>query len=379
MSESSTALLCCTKLICSIAGIDWVIKEAVKNRKRTKKRSVINLSLSGPSHPGLDAMVKAALKRNIPVTIAAGNTGDNARAYSPGRVKAALTAGAIDKRYQYWHLSARGKGVDLLAPGVDVLSTWITSNVATTTLSGSSMSAPQIAGLVAYHLSLYPLLSVKRINHRLKRKSSKGLIKNNPPGMKKIGVIFNCWNEGCYPAKNVTVPPNVTTTSTTMAETTTTEIVTATVSEPPPEPTPEPPPPPPPEPAPEPAPAAAAAQAYGEPIPQVGGKAKFTPPKAQAPISSSGPKQTPAAKARHSSPAYSAFIPRPTALTPEDVFRQAAPGDAAVEIYPVEEAGIDIPDTAQVAPSMRPGRSTNPSASTDLQKLLLASSDDAAV
>ncbi|KAI9635065.1 vacuolar serine protease, partial [Dioszegia hungarica] len=163
-----------------IAGIDWAITQAVKARKASKRRSVINLSLSGPAHPGLDKMVLAALKKNIPVAIAAGNTGDNARAYSPGRVGPALTAGAIDKKYTYWHMSARGGGVDLLAPGVDVLSTWITSNVATTTLSGSSMSSPQVAGLIAYHLSLYPLLSVKRINKRLKRKATKGLIKNYP-------------------------------------------------------------------------------------------------------------------------------------------------------------------------------------------------------
>ena len=60
------------------------------------------------------------------------------------------------------------------------------------------MSAALVSGLVAYHLSLYPLLPVKRINRRLKRRSHR-LVK-----AQSVGLLFNCWNVDCYPRRNTT-------------------------------------------------------------------------------------------------------------------------------------------------------------------------------
>ena len=153
--------------------------------------------MAGPPNPGLDRMVLHALRNDIPVVVAAGNDGSAATSHSPGRVRAVLSVGAIKSDYTLWSGSPV-LGLDLLAPGIDITSTWISSSVASVTLSGTSMSAGLVSGLVAYHLSLYPLLPVKRINRRLKRRSNR-LVK-----AQDVGLLFNCWNVDCYPSRNTT-------------------------------------------------------------------------------------------------------------------------------------------------------------------------------
>lgn len=46
--------------------------------------------------------------------------------------------------------------MDVFAPGLNILSTYIGSKTAINTLSGTSMASPHVAGLIAYLLSIYP-------------------------------------------------------------------------------------------------------------------------------------------------------------------------------------------------------------------------------
>ena len=46
--------------------------------------------------------------------------------------------------------AALTSAVDVFGPGVSILSTWIGSDTATNTLSGTSMASPHIVGLAAY-------------------------------------------------------------------------------------------------------------------------------------------------------------------------------------------------------------------------------------
>jgi subtilisin family serine protease len=126
-----------------IAGIDYVTANA-------RSGDVMNLSLGGPTSRALDDAVRRAASHGIKVVIAAGNDGENASAISPARVNysGVYTVSAIDRYGSLARFSNFGPSVDVAAPGVGVVSTAIGGG--TVTMSGTSMAAPHVAGLLLF-------------------------------------------------------------------------------------------------------------------------------------------------------------------------------------------------------------------------------------
>ena len=85
-----------------------------------------------------------------------GNDNRDACNYSPAAAENAVTVGASTLGDERAYFSNYGKCVDVFAPGLNIKSTYIGSKTATTTMSGTSMASPHVAGLLAYLLSLYP-------------------------------------------------------------------------------------------------------------------------------------------------------------------------------------------------------------------------------
>jgi subtilisin family serine protease len=111
---------------------------------------VINLSLNGPPSATLDSALTNVLNAcHAIATVAAGNSAANACSYSPSRVPAALTVAASTKVDQFAWFSNTGSCVDLAAPGVEVVGAWLGSDTEFTTLQGTSMAAPLVAGIAA--------------------------------------------------------------------------------------------------------------------------------------------------------------------------------------------------------------------------------------
>jgi len=94
------------------------------------------------------------VKAGVFLSVAAGNSADDSTFYSPASEPTACTVGATDVVDAIAWFSNYGSLVDIFAPGVDVLSSWIGNTTATETISGTSMASPHIAGLGAYLLSL---------------------------------------------------------------------------------------------------------------------------------------------------------------------------------------------------------------------------------
>lgn len=134
-----------------IKGVDWVTAKAARP-------AVANLSLGGPPSQALDDAVRKSATSGILYTLAAGNDGQDACNSSPSRVgggtDGVITVAATDSGDKEASFSNFGQCVDIWAPGVSVLST--RAGGGTTTMSGTSMASPHVAGGAARYLSSRP-------------------------------------------------------------------------------------------------------------------------------------------------------------------------------------------------------------------------------
>ncbi|KAL0955628.1 hypothetical protein HGRIS_001861 [Hohenbuehelia grisea] len=150
-----------------VGGVSWAAEDASKKKaqadaeyratgKRSHKGSVANMSLGGGKSRALDDAVNAAVEQGLHFAVAAGNDNRDACSFSPAAAELAVTVGASTLGDERAYFSNHGKCVDVFAPGLNILSTWIGSEHAVNTISGTSMASPHVAGLLAYLLSIHP-------------------------------------------------------------------------------------------------------------------------------------------------------------------------------------------------------------------------------
>ncbi|HEX7846964.1 MAG TPA: S8 family serine peptidase [Chitinophagaceae bacterium] len=115
-----------------------------------KAGDVVNMSLGEEESSAiLIQQVKNTAARGIYLAIAAGNDGQLANKYSPGNANGTniYTVSAVDSLDRFANFSNYGNDVvDFAAPGVYILSTFSQGRYAY--LSGTSMAAPHVAGLL---------------------------------------------------------------------------------------------------------------------------------------------------------------------------------------------------------------------------------------
>ncbi|CAO5243278.1 S8 family peptidase [Frankia sp. AgKG'84/4] len=154
-----------------IAGIDWITANAARP-------AVVNLSLdAGPSR-ALDQAVRQSIGSGLVYSVAAGNGAADACGSSPGRLPRAITVGATttaDSRDTTY--SNFGRCVDLFAPGTDITSDWSESDTATTSLTGTSMAAPHVAGVAALYLQRHPQAGPDRVRDAIVEAGTRGTLR----------------------------------------------------------------------------------------------------------------------------------------------------------------------------------------------------------
>ena len=178
----SVALVAVRVLDCSgsgsvsgvVAGIDWVTANH-------HGPSVANMSLGGGASTSLDDAVRNSIASGVAYAIAAGNgnfagIAQDACNYSPARVTEAMTVGATSTSDTKASWSNYGDCVDWFAPGVSILSAWNTSDVATNTISGTSMATPHTTGVAALYLQANPSATPQQVRDGLFNASTKGIV-----------------------------------------------------------------------------------------------------------------------------------------------------------------------------------------------------------
>ncbi|GAA1507632.1 S8 family serine peptidase [Kribbella lupini] len=147
-----------------IAGINWAAAQGAR---------VINMSLGGDGdNPVLHDAISQAVAKGVVVVAAAGNTGIESPSY-PAAYPEVLAVAATDNNAALTGFSTRGDWVDLAAPGWNIASTgprsltepgydpyWIGS--------GTSFSAPIVAGVAALLRNKYPSYTPAQVMARLK-------------------------------------------------------------------------------------------------------------------------------------------------------------------------------------------------------------------
>jgi subtilisin family serine protease len=147
-----------------IAGIDYVTAHS-------DEIDVVNLSFGCECNsPALDAAINNAVEAGVVFVVAAGNSHKDASSFSPARNPNVIAVSAMadsdgkcggqgsSTKYgnddTFASFSNYGEPVDIVAPGVGILSTYGDGNYAQ--LSGTSMAAPHVTGGIALYESSHP-------------------------------------------------------------------------------------------------------------------------------------------------------------------------------------------------------------------------------
>lgn len=145
------------------SGIDYAVAQGV---------DVINLSLSGEYSETVDTAVQRATEKGIVVVAASGNGGGNADASYPAALPNVLSVGAIAPKDQVYERSNYGSTLDIVAPGVSVLSTSLLGDLGAdagrySTGSGTSYAAPHVAAVAALYKLKHPEATASQVEEAL--------------------------------------------------------------------------------------------------------------------------------------------------------------------------------------------------------------------
>lgn len=167
-------------------GLVWAYKNGV---------DVISNSWgSSTKHAAIEEAIADAFKygregKGCVIVFAAGNGGPNKGVAYPANCNDMILAvGAICRNGEIPRFSQTGDKLDVVAPGVEILST--IPNNETALKQGTSMACPHVAGLAALILERNPRLTVTQVNDIIE-KNTKKVGPNNYTKTRKNGT----WNE----------------------------------------------------------------------------------------------------------------------------------------------------------------------------------------
>ncbi|KAJ8114398.1 hypothetical protein OPT61_g3718 [Boeremia exigua] len=163
-----------------VAGINFVVNDVAT--RNCPNGAILSMSLGGMRSAAVNSAAANAVSSGIFVVAAAGNNAKDTITVSPASESTVFAVGATDSVDRMASFSNFGTLVDILAPGVSVLSTWL--NNSTILRSGTSMATPHVAGIAAYLLALEGKKTPAALSTYMQVLALKGNITNLPLGTK---------------------------------------------------------------------------------------------------------------------------------------------------------------------------------------------------
>merc|ERR1719195_307466 len=158
-----------------LAGIDWVAQRS--QRPAVATMSLGSKSTSDAYRPGIDSLTAAGMT----VTVAAGNSDDDACLYSPARFRKPSPLGATESSDIKAWFSNYGQCVDIWAPGRHIWSASHQDDAGSSRQSGTSMACPYVAGAAALVLERNPSYNFEKVRSSLLASAISGAIGDLKP------------------------------------------------------------------------------------------------------------------------------------------------------------------------------------------------------
>ncbi|EJP60891.1 subtilisin-like protease PR1F [Beauveria bassiana ARSEF 2860] len=151
-----------------LKGMEQAIADIA--RKDRHNHAVINMSIGMPCSTAINTVIDRAYSRRddsqrnpagILFIVCSGNEAINARDCSPASARQAITVGAVNPKWNVVSWSNFGSTVDILAPGIDIVSLSNKSDTETATKSGTSMATPHVAALALNAMAVFSKISTQ--------------------------------------------------------------------------------------------------------------------------------------------------------------------------------------------------------------------------
>ncbi|WP_316859906.1 S8 family serine peptidase [uncultured Cohaesibacter sp.] len=136
--------------------IDWSVEQGA---------TILNLSFAGSRDQMLEAVLDAAADKGTIAVAAAGNEGGDSPVAFPAAYESVIAVTATDENDALYLFANQGEGIELAAPGVDIL---VAAGLEGFALqSGTSMATAHVSGAIALLKNKEPDLDVADIKKRL--------------------------------------------------------------------------------------------------------------------------------------------------------------------------------------------------------------------